>query len=167
MFSQFLPITSNSEHQKIVRKTVSHLLFKDRLSVMLSVYKDHLNAEFDKWLVEIEKSGEVRIDLRKEVERIYAHHINHLVFGVDFGDEKFDFHYYDILTNSFTTRKCSLRESLRNMTMQSQRAYVERLKHPITGPILRIFGKKLEMGDFFQNLRANSQILHNKVNEYV
>ena len=135
--------------------------------MMLSVFKDHLNASMDKWLAEIEKSGEVRIDLRTEVERVYAHHINHLCFGFDFSAEKFDFHFFDLLTNSFETKKCSLREAIHNMTIQSQRAYVERQKHPITGPLSRLFDKKLEMGSFFTNLRANTAILHGKINEYI
>lgn len=117
MFKHFLPITQNSEHQKTVRKAVTHLLFKDRLNIMLSVYKTHVNTYCDRWAEEIAKSGQTRIDIRAEVERIFAHTINHLCFGEDFNDDKFIFNVYDMVSDTFTKKTVSMREAIHNVTI--------------------------------------------------
>ena len=158
---------TNSEGQKTVRKAVAGLLFKDRADIMLGVFKAHMNTSTDKWLADIAKNGETRIDLRAEVERVYAHTINHLCFGEDFNDDKFDFHFFDLVSHSFSTKKCSMREAIHNMTLQSLRSYIERMKHPITGPINILFGTKMEMGDFFTKLRENSATIRGKINGIV
>ena len=62
---------------------------------MVSVFKEHLNISCDKWLAEIAKNGETRINIAVEFERIFAHSINHICFGEDFNDDKFDFQVYD------------------------------------------------------------------------
>lgn len=167
MFKSFLPIVKNGEEQKTVRKAVAHLLVKDKADIMLNVFKDHVNISCDKWLADISKNGETRIDIRAEVERIYAHAINHLCFGEDFNDNKFDFHYFDLVSNSFTVKKCSMREAIHTMTILTLRGYNERMKHPITGPLNILFGTKLEMGDFFKKLRENSATIRSEINGYV
>ena len=60
---------------------------------MAEIFKEHLNESCDKWLSQIEESkdGETRINIAVEFERIYAHTINHICFGEDFNDDKFDF----------------------------------------------------------------------------
>ena len=79
------------------------MFFNERLSVMLNVFKEHLNKSCDKWLAEIEANGgETQIDITHEFERIFAHSINHICFGEDLNDEKFDFNAYDPDTKTYT-----------------------------------------------------------------
>ena len=63
---------------------------------MVGVFKEHLNISCDKWLAEIaQNGGSTRIDISVEFERIFAHTINHICFGEDLNDERFDFQCYD------------------------------------------------------------------------
>ena len=71
------------------------MFFNDRLSIMMEVFKEHLNHSLDKWLAEVESQGQTRIDISVEFERIFAHTINHIAFGEDLNDDKFDFNCYD------------------------------------------------------------------------
>ena len=88
------------------------MFFKNKLASMVEVTKEHINHACDKWMAEIEAKGGARIDITEEFERIFAHAINHVAFGTDMNDEKFDFLYYDKETDTYTDRKCSFREAI-------------------------------------------------------
>ena len=83
------------ETWKLHRKAISHMFFKQKLSIMAAVFKEHLNASCDKWLEEIEQKGEARVNLTHAFERIFAHTINHICFGEDLNDDRFMFNFYD------------------------------------------------------------------------
>ena len=69
------------------------MFFKQRLNIMAEVFKQHVNQSCDRWLAQLAQSAEkeIRINIAQEFERIYAHTINHICFGEDFNDDKFDF----------------------------------------------------------------------------
>ena len=62
---------------------------------MGKVAKEHIKKSIDKWVSEIAQNGETRINISVEFERIFAHTINHICFGQDHNDDKFDFELYD------------------------------------------------------------------------
>ncbi len=62
---------------------------------MGNVAKLHIKKAIDKWVSEIAQNGETRINISVEFERIFAHTINHICFGQDHNDDKFDFELYD------------------------------------------------------------------------
>ena len=107
---------------------------------MAGVFKEHLNKECDKWMAEIEKKGETRMDMASAFERIFAHTINHICFGEDLNDDEFMFFYYDPEKNSFTERMVSMREAMHSMTKQLIVMLTNKMTHPITGPINLLFG---------------------------
>ena len=109
----FMP---TNEAWRSERKAVSHMFFKQRLAIMVNVFKEHLNISCNKWLAEIEKTGSARINIAEEFERVNAHAMNHICFGEDLNDDKFDFLYYDALKYTFTERKVSMREAIHNLT---------------------------------------------------
>ena len=88
------------------------MFFKSKLATMVGVTKNHLNIACDKWVAEIEAKGETRIDITVEFERIFAHTINHIAFGTDLNDERFNFLFYEKSTDTWTDRKCSFREAI-------------------------------------------------------
>ena len=103
MISEFFGSMLTNERWKSQRKTISHMFFKQRLATMIVVFKEHLNIACDKWLAEIaSNSGTTKIDISEEFERIFAHTINHICFGEDLNDDKFDFHVYDPVKDTFT-----------------------------------------------------------------
>ena len=82
MFKEVFGTMHTNEEWKSQRKAISHMFFKQRLSVMLNVFKEHVNTSCDKWLDEIAKNGaETKIDISVEFERMFAHTINHICFG--------------------------------------------------------------------------------------
>ena len=116
MFKDVFGTMHTNEEWKSQRKAIGHMFFKQRLSVMLNVFKEHVNASCDKWLDEIAKNGkETKIDISVEFERMFAHTINHICFGQDMNDEKFDFLYYDKATDSFSPKTVSMREAIHNI----------------------------------------------------
>ena len=167
----FIVMPTNSEW-KAQRKAVSHMFFKQRLQLMAEVFKGHLNKSCDKWLAEIaeSKQGETRINIAVEFERIYAHTINHICFGEDFNDDKFDFIIFEIdggANWSFKEEKVSMREAIHNMTFATMKSEGTLMMHPISGPLHLLFDTKVEMGAYFRNLRENSARLKRQVNKYV
>ena len=149
------------------------MFFKQRLQLMAEVFKEHLNKSCDKWLTEIaeNKDGETRIDVAIEFERIFAHTINHICFGEDFNDDKFDFIIFSIGDGAanwcYREEKVSMREAIHNITFASVKSQGVLLMHPISGPLDLLFDIKCEMGEFFKNLRDNSARLKRQVNKYV
>ena len=118
MIDDFFGSMQTNDTWKSQRKTISHMFFKQRLAVMISVFKEHLNASCDKWLAEIAKNGgTTKIDISVEFERIFAHTINHICFGEDLNDDRFDFHVYDPIKNTFAPKKVSMREAIHNITI--------------------------------------------------
>jgi cytochrome P450 len=91
------------------------MFFKSKLQVMGRVVKEHIKKLTDKWQSEIAAKGETRFDLNLEFERLFAHVINHICFGADHNDDRFDFEIYDKATKTFTMKKASLREALTDM----------------------------------------------------
>ena len=77
--------------------------------MMISVFKEHLNIHCNQWLSDIKKNGKARIDISIEFERLFAHTINHICFGENFNDDKFDFLYYNRVTDDFTEKKVTMR----------------------------------------------------------
>ena len=57
MNSEFFGSMQTNDMWKSQRKSISHMLFKQRLAVMITVFKEHLNASCDKWIAEIAKNG--------------------------------------------------------------------------------------------------------------
>ena len=89
----FMP---NDEKWKLHRKTAAPMFFKSKLQIMGKVVKEHIKMATDKWMSEIAaNSGETKINISVEFERIFAHTINHICFGQDHNDDKFDFELYD------------------------------------------------------------------------
>ena len=86
----FITMPTN-ESWKTRRKAIGHMFFKQRLQIMAEVFKQHVNNSCDKWLAQLKQEPEIRINIAEEFERIYAHAINHICFGEDFNDDKFDF----------------------------------------------------------------------------
>lgn len=143
------------------------MFFKQRLSVMIGVFRQHLQGSIDKWQAEITARGETRIDITVEFERIFAHTINHICFGEDFNDDKFDFHLYNKATDSFTWQKVSMRQAISNMTTLMIGAYVRQLENPITGPLNILFGVRLELGSYFKKMRENAAAIRSQVMKYI
>ena len=96
MFSDVFGFMPGNEKWKAQRKACGHMFFKQKLQIMANVFKEHLNIECDKWLAEIEKKGETRMDISTVFERIFGHTINHICFGEDFNDIKFNILIYDV-----------------------------------------------------------------------
>ena len=76
---------------------------------MIGVFKEHLNIHCNRWMSCIKKEGKARIDISIEFEKLFAHTINHICFGEDFNDDKFEFMYYNRATDNFTQKKVSMR----------------------------------------------------------
>ncbi len=107
----------NDETWKLHRKTASPMFFKSKLKMMGTVVKEHIKQATDKWLREItQNGGETKINISVEFERIFAHSINHICFGIDLNDDKFDFELYDTRTDTFAMAKVSLRQAMINMS---------------------------------------------------
>jgi hypothetical protein len=106
-----------NEEWKVSRKSYSHMFYRERLGVMIGVFKEHLNIQCDQWLADIKMHGKARIDISQEFERLFAHTINHICFGEDFNDDKFDWLYCDPLTRAFTEKKVSMRQAIHNMAV--------------------------------------------------
>ena len=95
---------------------------------MVGVFKEHLNISCDKWLAEIaQNGGSTRIDISVEFERIFAHTINHICFGEDLNDERFDFQCYDKVSETFTPKKVSMREAIHDLSSQMILAFTKKL----------------------------------------
>ena len=94
---------------KTNRKACAHMFYKERLQVMIGVFKLHLNKSCDKWLAEIASNGETRIDISCEFERIFAHTINHVCFGEDYNDDRFEIFFYEHSTKTFSKKLVSMR----------------------------------------------------------
>ena len=118
MFKDVFGTMHTNDEWRKQRKAIGHMFFKQRLSVMVGVFKEHLNASCDKWLDEIAKNGgTTKIDISVEFQRIFAHAINHICFGEDLNDEKFEFMYYDKIKETFTPKKLSMGEAIPNAAM--------------------------------------------------
>lgn len=124
LFKDVFGTMKTNEVWQSQRRTISHMFFRQRLSVMVGVFKQHLQASIDKWLTEIKANGEARIDITVEFERIFAHSINHICFGEDFNDDRFDYHLYDKSTDTFTLQKVSMRQAVSNLTIVMVNGYV-------------------------------------------
>ena len=135
------------------------MFFKQRLQIMADVFKEHLNMSCDKWLADIaaSKDGETRINIVVEFERIFAHTINHICFGEDFNDDKFDFIIatFDMKGWKFEEKKVSMREAIHAMTVFAMKGEGALFMHPISGPLNMLFDIRLELGDYFAKLRDN------------
>ena len=136
------------------------MFFKQRLQIMTEVFKEHLNMSCDKWLADIaaSKDGETRINIVVEFERIFAHTINHICFGEDFNDDKFDFIVATISSDGkwqFEEKKVSMREAIHAMTFMTMKCEGILLMHPISGPLNILFDIRLELGEYFKKLRDN------------
>ena len=112
-----------NEQWRTERKALSQMFYKDKLRIMIGIVKQHTEIQYRKWMAEIEKHGEHRIDISQEFERINAHALNHICFGVDNNDDKFDFIYYDKYSDTFTERKVSMREAMSNITIQATTSF--------------------------------------------
>ena len=66
---------------KARRRACAHMFYKERLHVMNRVFKEHLTLACDRWLAEIAKDGETRINIAEDFEIINADTINHICFG--------------------------------------------------------------------------------------
>ena len=80
-FSNMFAMMPSNELWKLHRKTCSPMFYKNKLTIMGKVFKEHLTIATDKWRQEIAAKGETRILMSEEFERIYAHTINHICFG--------------------------------------------------------------------------------------
>ena len=90
MFDNTFGTMHTDDEWRSQRKAISHMFFKQRLHVMIGVFKKYINVSCDKWLSEIAKNdGKTKIDISVEFERIFAHTINHICFGEDLNDDKF------------------------------------------------------------------------------
>ena len=162
----FVTMPTNDEW-KTKRKACAHMFFKSKLKIMTGVFQQHLNKSCDKWLSEIKANGETRIDISVEYERVFAHATNHICFGEDFNDDKFDFDYYNVTTREFAMKKVSMREAVQNIAKQTFTDFFGQFNHPIRGPARLLFGVGLDMGVGKQKLTANSARLSAQVNKYV
>ena len=63
------------------RKACAHMFYKTRLTVMIDVFKEHLSEACDRWLSEIVKDGETRINIAEVFENINTDVIIHICFG--------------------------------------------------------------------------------------
>ena len=97
------------------RKAVGHMFYKDRLKDMLEVYKHQMYIAIDKWNAEIAEKGSARIDAAVEFERIHSHFMNHICFGDDYNDCRFDFNLLDEKARTWSVQKCSMRQAVNNM----------------------------------------------------
>ena len=102
-----------------------------------------------------------------EFERIFAHAINHICFGQDHNDDRFDFEFYDRETKTFTMRKVSLREGVINMTSQCDASFFTLLGNPISATAKILFDVDLKIGSFFDTVKANTARLHAHIDKYV
>ena len=158
---------------KTNRKACAHMFYKERLRVMIDVFKLHLNTSCDKWLAEIsssssqDKNGETRIDISCEFERIFAHTINHVCFGEDYNDDKFEIFFYEHSTKKFSKKLVSMREAMSNIVKQTFVSYIEKFMHPIGGPLQILFGITTFKSELSTMLHENSKRLSKKVLSYV
>ena len=86
---------------------------------MIDVTKEHLHKFCQKYLNEIKENGETKIDISTEFEKINAHTISHICFGEDKNDDRFDFLFYDVITDTFTEQKVTMGEAMTNVLKQS------------------------------------------------
>ena len=125
------------------RKAVSHMFFKQRLQIMAEVFKGHLNSACDKWLSEIaaSKDGETRIDIAVEFEKIYGRTINHICYGEDVIEDKFDFLVckHENEKFIFTESKVSLIEAIHNMAFITLNSGRVRMFNPISAILNLVF----------------------------
>ena len=80
-FSNMFAMMPSNDLWKLHRKTCSPMFYKNKLAIMGKVFKEHLTIATQTWRKEIVNSGQTRILLSEEFERIYAHTINHICFG--------------------------------------------------------------------------------------
>ena len=143
----FMP---TNEKWKLHRKTASPFFFKSKLQVMGNVAKEHIKKSIDKWVSEIAQNGETKINISVEFERIFAHTINHICFGQDHNDDKFDFELYDNQTKAFTMTKVSLRQAITNMNTQCDVGFFNLLGNPISAVAKILFDVDLKIGSFYK-----------------
>ena len=115
------------------RKAVGHMFYKERLRGMVSVFKSYMSNATRKWSDEATKIGFARINIAEEFERIHAHFMSNICFGKDLNDDRFDFFVMDPDNFTFTERKVSMREALKNMLFQCNAHMVQKFTHPIGG----------------------------------
>lgn len=167
MFGHSFGVYPTNDLWRTERKAVSHMFFKDKLRNMVEVLKEHIGLQYRKWISEIEKNGEHCIDIASEFERINAHKLNHIMFGEDLNDDKFDFLYYDNVADTFTERKVSMRECISNMSVQCINRLKKQLMNPVTGIAFMLFQTDVSIGEFERVVRENSRRLRAQVNKYV
>ena len=104
-----------------------------------------------------------------EFEKIFGRTINHISFGEDVIDDKFDFLILTIKDEEwiFTETRVSLIEAIHNMTFITFKSGRMRMMNPITGALELLFDIQTEMGSFFRNLRDNAARLRREISKYV
>ena len=166
LFKHFVFYPTN-EAWRTERKALSQMFYKEKLRIMIGVVKQHTELQYRKWIAEIEKNGEHRIDISEEFERINAHALNHICFGVDNNDDKFDFIVYDKYTDTFTERKVSFREAMGNMTAQAVTRVTKSLTHPVTSMAWLLAGVELRWHKIEDVVQENSKRLYKHIWKYV
>jgi cytochrome P450 len=111
-FFVFMP--SNNDWM-VRRKAVAHMFYKERMSSMVSVFKEHLNTQCEQWLADIKKHGKARMDISQEFELLFSRTINHICLGEDINDDTFDWLYMDRASRTFTEKKVNMKEANHNM----------------------------------------------------
>ena len=75
-------------------------------------------------------------------------------------DDKFDFLYYQKDTDTFVDRKCSFREAIGTLIKQTFLIYIQRLTHPVSGPIKMLFNVNVDFGALATNIVENKRRLN-------
>lgn len=77
---------------KSKRKASAHAFYKERLNIMMEVFKSKVEFYFNKWNKEIEASPNksYKIDITEVFELIYSDTIISISFGEDISDQKFE-----------------------------------------------------------------------------
>ena len=166
-FSNMFAMMPSNETWKLHRKTCSPMFYKNKLTMMGKVFKEHLTIATSKWRKEVEANGETRILLSEEFERIYAHTINHICFGQDLNDDKFDWLWFDIEKDTFVEKKVSLRLAMQNMAKITDTFYWKKLTNPVSAIAKVLFKMDLEIGPFFKSAHENSRRLQAHLKKYV
>ena len=156
-----------NEQWRTERKALSQMFYKDKLRIMIGIVKQHTEIQYRKWMAEIEKHGEHRIDISQEFERINAHALNHICFGVDNNDDKFDFIFYDKYSDTFTERPVSMREAMSNITIQASTRVTKGMMDPVTSMASLLCGIELKRMKIDGIVDENSKRMYNHIWKYV